>query len=203
MEIDNSIYLIEVALATLQKYGESQGGNFLFMLLMSTGLERLMKIIMNLSEYKESNRFLSSSELKNYGHDLIELRDAVFNMLTTLSSCTDTLQQEFRNLIKDELLYELLRILSDFAKGDRYKYLDGIQSPVIPERLPSVRWDRAISKNSISSDQLVSIFESFTLLLANVLIECNLLDTAEVASPRLLVFVDIAEKHRGLRQYSL
>ena len=101
------------------------------------------------------------------------------------------------------MLYELLRILSDFAKGDRYKYLDGIQSPVIPERLPSVRWDRAISKNSISSDQLVSIFESFTLLLANVLIECNLLDTAEVASPRLLVFVDIAEKHRGLRQYSL
>jgi hypothetical protein len=82
MEIDNSIYLVEVALATLQKYGESRGGNFLFMLLMSTGLERLMKIIMNLSEYKESNRFLSSSELKNYGHDLIELRIPRWNSIS-------------------------------------------------------------------------------------------------------------------------
>lgn len=202
-EIDNSIHLVEISLALLQKYGRTLECSNSFMLLMSTALERLMKIILNLYEFKKSNRFLSTSELKKYGHDLIKLRNATFKMLTSQASSNDTLLKEFSKSIEDELVNELLIILSDFAKVDRYVYLEGVNSPKIPEKMPIVRLGRAISKGKTSSDELFIIFKDLALLLCNVLIECELLDTAEVASPRLSLFVDIAKEHRGHRQYSL
>ena len=50
---------------------------FLFMLVLSTGLERYMKVLLCLQSLDETGNILSSNELQNFGHNLISLNDAI------------------------------------------------------------------------------------------------------------------------------
>lgn len=203
MEIDVSISAIESGLAILQ---ESQGSRryFAFMILLSAGLERLMKIVISLHTFKVSGRFLSNSDLKKLSHKLGDLRTRVISECFTAQYLSKSVAQEDLDfLTKDKLLGEMLDVLSDFAQRDRYIYLNGIDEPEKVGQTPESRWDRLKDSTRQGNEDLVICLEKFVRALARILTLAELEDTAHVSSPALHIFLEISTKHPGERKYGI
>jgi hypothetical protein len=119
-EISISIKLLEVGLKELQSL---KGGNDFYFLpfqLLSSGYERLMKCIICLDSWEKNGKFPKQKELKT--HDLIILKDKIINKFFSLN-CEATIA-DYEFILKDKLLGELLKLLSEFGKYARYYNLD-------------------------------------------------------------------------------
>ena len=125
-EVDASIRLIEKGLAELQAV--DLGDDFFYppMLLLSTGLERLMKCILCLRTQVTTGELPTWKTIKDYGHDLERLRDEV------VAECFDGEYRRSRQaadadaafLESDVHLRSLLTALSRFALSARYHNLN-------------------------------------------------------------------------------
>lgn len=105
---------------------------FLFMLVLSTGLERYMKVLLCLHSLDETGDILSSNELQDFGHDLIRLNDAIAERCFTDEAMKRPAMREDLKFIQEgELIGKILKTLSDFADAskDRYIYLEGANNP--------------------------------------------------------------------------
>lgn len=202
-EIDVSISVIESGLAILQ---ESQGNrrHFAFMILLSAGLERLMKIVISLQAFKISGRFLSNSDLRNFSHKLSDLRSRVIRECFTAHYFSNPIAQEDLDfLTSDKLLSEILDVLSDFALKDRYIYLNGIDEPEKVGQTPERRWERLKDSTRQGNEDLVVCLEKFVRALARILTSAGLEDTAHVYSPRLHIFLETSTQYSGERKYGI
>ena len=80
----------------------------------STGLERLLKVLLLLDSWHRNQKFLTNAELKAYGHDIVELHNKVNNMVKEYGAeCKSELQA-------DEVDNGILEFLSAFAEKSRY-----------------------------------------------------------------------------------
>lgn len=202
-EIDISISTIEAGLSILQKSQEVRR-YFAFLILLSTGLERLMKIVLSLRAYQVSGSFLSNSELKGFSHRLNDLRNEIINECFTPQYIKDPSAQEDLDFLKnDELLNEMLEILADFAQRDRYIYLDGIDEPKKVGQLPENRWDKLKANISQSNETLVACLERFVRALAKVLVLTELEKDVHVYSPSLHIFLELSTNYLGQRNYEI
>ena len=105
---------------------------FLFMLVLSTGLERYMKVLLCLQSLDETGNILSSNELQNFGHNLISLNDAIADRCFTEEAMKRSAMRKDLEFIQEgELIGKTLTVLSDFADAskDRYIYLEGANNP--------------------------------------------------------------------------
>jgi hypothetical protein len=105
---------------------------FLFMLVLSTGLERYMKVLLCLQSLDGTGNILSSNELQNFGHNLISLNDAIADRCFTEEAMKRSAMRKDLEFIQEgELIGKILKVLSDFADAskDRYIYLEGANNP--------------------------------------------------------------------------
>ena len=82
--------------------------------LLSIGVERILKLIVIVNNLVTKDRFPENNELKEYGHNIIELFNKVTNEIRP--------DEDF--LSQNEIYLPILKFLSDFAKGSRYYNLD-------------------------------------------------------------------------------
>jgi len=202
LELNVSIQVIETGLAVQQQSQSAE--RFVPLLLLSTGLERLMKIILSLHTLKTQGRFLTNQELKDLNHKLIKLRDDIVNGCFSPQYLKgQTGKEDWKFLQDDDLVNRMLRVLSDFAQRDRYAYLDGTANPEGFSQSPERCWDGLTDNSTRSDSSLVICVERLVRALLRLLVENGLEAEAQVHSPRAHIFLEISTKHLGERKYSV
>lgn len=123
-EVRTSIKLIELGLGELQNL--SMGNDFYHLpfQLLSSGFERLLKSILCINYFVENEEFPDLKYLKNggNGHDILNLKDLFLKDLFVAKVPATKEDEEF--LRNDELLQELLHLLTEFGKYSRYHNLN-------------------------------------------------------------------------------
>ncbi len=144
-ELEVAVNAIESGFAILQGGNIYRRNEFAFLLLLTTGLERVMKVILHLNSQHTRGTFLSGDEVRRLSHDLVALRDEVILRSYTVEYLRRPVAVEDQEFMRDDFLFgRLLAVLSDFARRDRYIYLDSIANPNLPDaedRWPSRRWN--------------------------------------------------------------
>lgn len=143
-ELDIAIYAIEAGLAVLAKNRPyaPKPHHFGWLLFLATGFERLMKIIICLDEFEKNGTFPAQTLLRNAGHNLVALRDDVVNRcFTPTYRARQFTQDDYDYITNDTVLQMLLILLDDFARRDRYLFMDEITDPSISREWPKMRWE--------------------------------------------------------------
>lgn len=99
--------------------------------LLSIGIERLLKLIIIVKNLVEKDKFPENSELKDYGHKIIEMFKQLSHEL-----CPEP------DFLKDNELFEpILKFLSDYAHNSRYYNLDTLSGRNTKARDPLHEWN--------------------------------------------------------------
>jgi hypothetical protein len=130
-ELRLSVSIVKSGLAALQQHRFGNEGRFIFMLLLSTGLERMMKVLLCLHTYDTEGQFPPRKKLKGeWGHDLRKLWDELAKRgFDEKARLVPVVQEDLKFAQSDPLLTKTLEVLSEFAKTDRYVYMNGIHDP--------------------------------------------------------------------------
>lgn len=141
-EVLASVRLIQKGLAEVQSISGANDFYLPSMLLLSTGLERLMKCILCLREREAHGDFPSAKTIKHYSHDLERLRDDIVTMCCgadyrTSRSAADA---DATFLESDQRLRALLSALSRFARSARYHNLDVVGGADPETDSPEQEW---------------------------------------------------------------
>jgi hypothetical protein len=133
--IDKSLKLIQEGIKSLQKSQEEDffgtDDFYLSFLFLSRGYELLMKVMIVLKNYDEKNSYPTNKEMKAFGHDLNKLRENIGKNYELLS---ENKFKRFPELKHDQeymsknVLIEIIKIISEYGKCDRYFELDYITS---------------------------------------------------------------------------
>lgn len=136
--------LILTGFGELQELKIDNEEHFISHQLLSSGFERAMKCYLVLDYKSEFKEFPTSKYLKECGHDLIDLKNKVFEKIASIKDyglvCNDYLFAE-----KDSDLNEALEILTDFGKQARYHNLNvvtGQEKPISPNE----KWEELQKK---------------------------------------------------------
>lgn len=143
-EVLTSIRLIERGLAELQRLDGANDFYHAALLLLSGGLERLMKCILCFRSQAVHGALPSTAVIKKYGHDLERLLEAV------VDACFD---EDYRNsrpaaaadatyLQSDPGLRRLLGALSRFARSARYYNLNVVGGEDPNTGSPEQEWSK-------------------------------------------------------------
>lgn len=140
-----AVSAVKSGLAVLQQGHLYRRNEFVFLLLLSTGLERIMKVILHLHAYETQGAFSTRREMRDAGHALSHLCALVVARCFVGDYLRRSIAQSDHAFItQDPLLGEVLATLTAFAKDDRYLYLDSIADVNLPnaaDRWPSRRWN--------------------------------------------------------------
>ena len=225
-EAEIALELIETGLAILQRSKQYHTRHFSFLLLLSSGLERLMKVMLILRAEATDQPYLSQDDLKSLGHDLKKLRTHVSEKCFTSEYLQQPHAQRDQDFLTgDETLDKMFTVLSDFARQERYAYLNVIVEPKPwEEGPPDVRWghlefaqteldefwtlfqsnDEALAKQQ-NVHQLVITMEQCIRAFAR-LFPRNVLGTRgkSIGTARaLLNFARLEDAQLGTRQYTI
>lgn len=142
---------------------------------LSVGLERLAKLtlLLDLLIDKEGI-FPTNQELKKYGHDLIKL----YNKSQSIITNRELNLKSIHNL-DEEVHSNILSILNNFAKGDRYANLDfltGNADIINPVSEWASRVDDWIWNNDISRKKQENIYK-------------NAARIEKIASPSVVIYI--------------
>ncbi|MDP9343002.1 MAG: hypothetical protein M3Q23_13130 [Actinomycetota bacterium] len=110
------------------------------MLLLASGLERLMKVVLCLAVLQDQGRFPNPSDIPAT-HDLVRLLDVV------IATCFDdaylerpAAQEDLAYIRDDERLRQVVRALAEFGDQARYYNLDVVTGRSLPFRPPDEAW---------------------------------------------------------------
>lgn len=162
-ELELSIETIKTALSVIQRIEHQKTPSFLIFILLSTGIERLFKLIIGMRLMSNGSEFPTESELKNnkkYGHNLTKMKEKLLSLCFDKSPAIPIIKNDKEFLENDVLLNELLVQLSEFALGDRYVYMNKAANENSTGKWLSHRWDEIESK-------IVGQDEAVALLLSN------------------------------------
>lgn len=125
-EINISIMLIERGLAELQRYNSNESnGYYAFLFYLATGSERLLKSMMCMGYYNETQTFPSTNELKNFaggnGHDLEKLLN---NFIEKYYGANNERQNWDKAFLQSDTFLDFYRIISKFGQKARFTNLD-------------------------------------------------------------------------------
>jgi hypothetical protein len=222
-EAEIALYSIEAGLAALEKNRAYAPKPYYFAwyLLLSTGFERLMKIIVCLHEFEATGAFPTRRSLqRDIGHDLLRLRDAIVQRCYTPDYCQRVFGQDDLSFItSDPVLLPLLRALNDFAMGDRYLFMNQISDPAIGREWPKMRWEeieRIALSDAVyfqllkddypelirrSTKALKECVERFTRALTRLFIFGNLGSLARSQSATISEFTKLEDGNLGNKVY--
>jgi len=92
-----------LALSLIQSTKPLKVPIFLIFLTLSTGLERVFKILIGLRKLTDENSFLSEKELRKYGHDLCSLKNDVIKTCFNKKNIHSEIQNNDLDFIKNKL----------------------------------------------------------------------------------------------------
>lgn len=141
-ELDVCVATIRGGLLILQNSRFYGNDHFVFLLLLAAGIERLMKIILHLHAIETTGSALTERDMRAYSHNLVELCEAVVDRCYTSSYLQRQVARDDLGFIRNnERFTDMLALLSDFAKSDRYIYMDAIADPAMIATPPKDRWE--------------------------------------------------------------
>jgi hypothetical protein len=125
-EAETSIFLIHEGLLALNRLS---GANDFYhgpLALLAQGFERLMKVVICLSQLESQATLPTPREMKKYGHNLIALVTAIANLSegTGYADSRPAARLDTDFMTSDKQLRELLAVLTDFGEWGRYYNLD-------------------------------------------------------------------------------
>lgn len=100
-------------------------------------LERIYKLILESHEYSTRGSFLTDAQLKNEGHNLLNLYEKTRQLTNPI-----TKKMADNVLIPDEELTKVLTFLTDFAKKDRYFNFVSLEKNGAAD--PVARWHKLV-----------------------------------------------------------
>ncbi|HEY8600037.1 MAG TPA: hypothetical protein VIL85_16490 [Thermomicrobiales bacterium] len=128
-ELVAAISTVEPGLAILQNNRLYRRNEFPVMLLLSTGIERILKVVLHLATYHTAGQFGRIE----FTHNLIALRSQVLvRVFTSEYLWKPNMHADRDYLANDELLgvmIEVLAIFADARRGSRYVHMDSIADP--------------------------------------------------------------------------
>jgi hypothetical protein len=146
-ELELSVETLKSALSIIQKIEHQKTPAFLIFLLLSTGLERLFKLIIGMRLLSDGGNFPTERELKkDYGHNLITLKRKLLQLCFEEHPSVPIIRDDKEFLESNSVLNELLLHLSEFALRDRYVYMNRISNEESTGKWLSHRWDEIESK---------------------------------------------------------
>jgi hypothetical protein len=223
-ELELGIETVKSGLSIIQSISFQRTPSFLIFLILSTGLERILKVIIGMRLLSDQKPFPTEKELKNkYGHSLIKLRDEV------LAVCYDKeklsppiLSDDYYFLQDDILLNEFLTHLSEFATKDRYVYMNKISNENSTGKWLSHRWNELENKivpqnkaieliennrqeeyNEIIAVSLVKCIERLLGALTRTVTLGKMDKNSNSAGTLLYDFLFIRESQLGAKKYEL
>jgi hypothetical protein len=228
IELNVAIQFIRKGLCELQKIDGSNDFLYLPMLLLSNGLERMMKIILCLHCLDSKNTYMSKGEFMKLGHKLNSILKEV------IDKCYDddfkkrsAIQSDYEFMTTDKYLHQVLDILDSFATTERYYNLDiiggddkirgntSINNPeddweklgveilrdLYPENWCLKLQDTFTDVSLEISQELVKVFEKLIRALSRIFTLSNISDIAASYSPCLHDFLVITDSETGTKNY--
>jgi hypothetical protein len=222
-EAEIALYSIETGLGHLAKNRPYAPKPYYFawFILLSTGFERLFKILICLHEFETTGTFPTRRFLqRTMRHDLLTLRDEVVRRCYVHPYLDRDFAQDDRNfLATDTLLVHILSALNDFANEDRYMFMNKISEPDLGREWPKMRWEE-IERIALSDDVFYRLLqddyqelvrqanrltqahiERFTRALTRLFVFGNLGDLAQSQYALIAEFVHLEDSQLGIRVY--
>jgi hypothetical protein len=223
-ELDVAMVTIEAGLTAIQASRPYRPRHSVFLLLLATGIERLMKIVLHVHALETTGAFLTESYMKkHYGHDLVKLCEGVIANCFTQAHLARPVARDDLDFIRHDAIFQpMLTLLADFAKTDRYVYLSGISDPEVTTDWPGRRWEQleratmppgeymrlVIAGQEHAAKQhanraLVACLERFVRAVARLFVTGVLGDQARQVSPAVSHYVMLNDEDLGTKMYSL
>lgn len=222
-ELDLAVNVIKSGLAILQQSRLYKTQHFLFLLTLSTGIERLMKLLLSLHHFDSTGQFLAPRNLKRYGHNVARLKNDVCKIcFSKMSSYPPMIEQDRSFLEEDPLLVAILDTLSDFGERDRYLFMDGINDPDSTGEWIDRRWERIESMTfpeeegltlvtngrldeykSRATATIIICLERFLRALARTVTHAGLNGEAKSLGTGVWDFLTIRDDHLGKTKYEV
>jgi hypothetical protein len=224
LEADIAFYTIEAGLAAIDKNRPyaPKPYYFLWFSLLSTGFERLMKLIICLHEFEQNGAFPTRRFQRQMGHNLVALRNEIVARCFTPTYCASVAgQEDYQFITSNNVINAILSAIDDFAREDRYMFMDNITDPAIGREWPKRRWEE-IERFALSVpvyDHLLmhdhaercrranvmmkAHVEQFVRALARLFIHGNLGDLARSQFVQVMEYIRIDDADLGRKTYQL
>jgi len=125
-EVRDSINLLQSGLGELQNISFENDFYFLPFLILSNGIERLLKIIICLNSWSLYGKFPITNDIKT--HDLVSLNEKVLS--DCFSTSSPALQDDYSFITSNNTFKKFLHYLSEFGRYSRFYNLDVVtQNP--------------------------------------------------------------------------
>lgn len=111
---------------------------------LTTGLERLLKLILIYEYRKVNSDFPKNNYLKKYSHNLIDLFEKAKQIANSIG-CVETYSD-----VNNKICTNILILLNEFAKSSRYYNLDMLSGHSQQYDEPLKRWNELVNNEIIS-----------------------------------------------------
>jgi hypothetical protein len=123
--LNRSLKLIRLGIKELENVKSINHEDYYFVFLyLSIGFELLMKIMISFKSYEDKNSFLTEKELKGMGHDLDKMRKDIIKNYDKIPEDNLKKYRKIENdkifISKNIILIKLIKLIAQFARGDRY-----------------------------------------------------------------------------------
>ena len=123
--LNRSLKLIHLGIKKLENVKSINHEDYYFVFLyLSIGFEFLMKIMIFFKSYEDKNSFLTAKKLKGIGHDLDKMRKDIIKNYDKIPGDNLKKYRKIENdkifISKNIILIKLIKLIAQFAIGDRY-----------------------------------------------------------------------------------
>jgi len=153
--LNRSLKLTRLGIKELENVKNINHENYYFVFLyMSIGFELLMKIMLSFKSFEDKKSFLTEKELRRMGHDLDKMREEIIKNYDKIPEDNSKKYQTIKNdkifISKNIILIKLIKLISQFAMGDRYFELNYAMRDQIYEKANENKREINISKDTIA-----------------------------------------------------
>lgn len=222
MEMDICISVLTTGLALLQRDKHAVRKHFNFLLLLSTGMERLLKLLFIIKKYDTTGELVANQELKKYGHNIEKLYDDYITLVNPCITRVPAIVEDERFMKEDQLLRALIKLFSDFGTSERYIYMDGITTheknfttfdrrweEVESIALPDFPNEKLIEPNGYlefmrtATERIVICFERLLRALARTIVFSNSSVESRSLTSQFMAFAHYDERQFGKKLYEI
>ncbi len=160
-ELSNAIKLIRSGLGQLQKLGGANNFYHLPLLTLSSGFERLMKVILCFRTLEKTGEFPNPKDLPSgpEGHNLEGLLKKIRKECFLEKYVNIPIAKEDLEYLESEELLSFLSILSKFGQAARYYYLDVVVGKQPKTEAPDREWERLETTIALKRPELMKEIE--------------------------------------------
>jgi hypothetical protein len=219
----NAGALLEHGIAAFERSHMASEAEFVPLVLLAAGLERLCKVTLAVKGLRDDSR-LRTKDLKKLRHDVAKLVDRVASECFTPDYLTfEAPRADHTFLTSDQHLRNLLRLITKYGVDDgRYHLLNLIGGDEAPDEDPHVAWlawDRSLLASNpelIRMAESVGGYETYyaisverrrileMLLRAVCRLYCPMvLDARNVCAPPLIRWAELPDSQLGVCDYNL